>query len=162
MRSAEPRSTNAFHSSPRISRAIAASTAGGIGSPCFRSEPRTRKVADSPPSVSKAQRQKIIGVGNFDQREFPVSLTNTIRDFNKATATTNTSQIGQYNVPVVLVIKKNSSTLKNLPEWLREHSVHQGTQMVGQPERLSARGRKGIRIVNRGHYHMIQILSPLV
>jgi hypothetical protein len=83
--------------------------------------------------ANKAQRQKIIGVGNFDQREFPVSLTNTIRDFNKATATTNTSQIGQYNVPVVLVIKKNTSTLKNLLEWLKEHSVHQGTQMVSQP-----------------------------
>lgn len=82
---------------------------------------------------NRAQRQKIIGVGQFDQREFPVSLTNTLRDFNKATATTNTSQIGQYNVPVVLVIKKNSSTLKNLLEWLKEHSVHQGTQMVSQP-----------------------------
>lgn len=83
--------------------------------------------------ANKAQRQKIIGVGTFDQREFPVSLTNTLRDFNKATATTNTSQVGQYNVPVVLVIKKNSSTLKNLLEWLKEHSVHQGTQMVSQP-----------------------------
>lgn len=83
--------------------------------------------------ANMAQRQKIIGVGTFDQREFPVSLTNTLRDFNKATATTNTSQIGQYNVPVVLVIKKNSSTLKNLLEWLKEHSVHQGTQMVSQP-----------------------------
>lgn len=83
--------------------------------------------------TNKAQRQKLIGVGQFDQREFPVSLTNTLRDFNKATATTNTSQIGQYNVPVVLVIKKNSSTLKNLLEWLKEHSVHQGTQMVSQP-----------------------------
>lgn len=83
--------------------------------------------------ANKAQRQKLIGVGQFDQREFPVSLTNTLRDFNKATATTNTSQIGQYNVPVVLVIKKNSSTLKNLLEWLKEHSVHQGTQMVSQP-----------------------------
>ena len=83
--------------------------------------------------ANKAQRQKIIGVGQFDQREFPVSLTNTLRDFNKATATTNTSQIGQYNVPVVLVIKKNSSTLKNLLEWLKEHSVHQGSQMVSQP-----------------------------
>ena len=83
--------------------------------------------------VNKAQRQKLIGVGQFDQREFPVSLTNTLRDFNKATATTNTSQIGQYNVPVVLVIKKNSSTLKNLLEWLKEHSVQQGTQMVNQP-----------------------------
>lgn len=83
--------------------------------------------------VNKAQRQKLIGVGQFDQREFPVSLTNTLRDFNKATATTNTSQIAQYNVPVVLVIKKNSSTLKNLLEWLKEHSVQQGTQMVNQP-----------------------------
>lgn len=83
--------------------------------------------------VNKAQRQKLIGVGQFDQREFPVSLTNTLRDFNKATATTNTSQIGQYNVPVVLVIKKNPSTLKNLLEWLKEHSVQQGTQMVNQP-----------------------------
>ena len=83
--------------------------------------------------ANKAQRQKIIGVGTFDQREFPVSLTNTLRDFNKATATTNTSQIGQYNVPVVLVIKKNPSTLKNLLEWLKEHSVQQSTQMVSQP-----------------------------
>lgn len=83
--------------------------------------------------ANRGQRQKIIGVGKFDQREFPVSLTNTLRDFNKATATTNTSQIGQYNVPVVLVIKKNSNTLKNLLEWLKEHSVHQGTQMVSQP-----------------------------
>lgn len=82
---------------------------------------------------NRAQRQKIIGVGTFDQRYFPVSLTNTLRDFNKATATTNTSQIGQYNVPVVLVIKKNTSTLKNLLEWLKEHSVHQGSQMVSQP-----------------------------
>jgi len=83
--------------------------------------------------ANKAQRQKLIGVGTFDQREFPVSLTNTLRDFNKATATTNTSQIAQYNVPVVLVIKKNSSTLKNLLEWLKEHSAHQSTQMVSQP-----------------------------
>ena len=83
--------------------------------------------------ANKAQRQKIIGVGQFDQREFPVSLTNTLRDFNKATATTNTSQIGQYNVPVVLVIKKNASTLKNLLEWLEEHSATGATRMVSQP-----------------------------
>ena len=83
--------------------------------------------------ANKAQRQKIIGVGQFDRREFPVSLTNTLRDFNKAKATGDSSQIGQYNVPVVLVIKKNSSTLKNLLEWLREYSAHEGTQMVSQP-----------------------------
>lgn len=83
--------------------------------------------------VDKAQRQKLIGVGQFDQREFPVSLTNTMRDFNKAMATTFTAQLSQFNVPVVLVIKKNSSTLKNLLEWLKEHSAHESTQMVSQP-----------------------------
>lgn len=84
-------------------------------------------------SADRGKKHKIIGVGNFDQRHFPVSLTNSIKDFNKATATTNTSQIGSYNVPVVLVIKKNASTLKNLVEWLREHSVSSGSEMVEQP-----------------------------
>lgn len=83
--------------------------------------------------ANKAQRQKTIGVGRFGDSEFPVSLTNTLRDFNKATATTNNSQIGQYNVPVVLVIKKNSSTLKNLLEWLEEHSATGASKMVSQP-----------------------------
>ena len=62
-----------------------------------------------------------------------MSLTTAVKDFNKATATTNTSQIGSYNVPVILVIKKNASTLKNLVEWLQEHSVSSGSQMVEQP-----------------------------
>lgn len=84
-------------------------------------------------SRDKDKRQKIIGVGKFDQREFPVSLTNSIKDFNKATATTNTSSVGQLNVPMVLVIKKNSSTLKNLIEWLQEHSVSAASQMVEYP-----------------------------
>lgn len=84
-------------------------------------------------SVDKGKKQKIIGVGNFDQRHFPVSLTNSIKDFNKATATTNTSQIGSYNVPVILVIKKNASTLKNLVEWLSEHSIASASEMVEQP-----------------------------
>lgn len=81
----------------------------------------------------RAEAQKIIGVGRFDQTRFPVSLTTSLRDFNKATATTNTSQIGQYSVPVVLVIKKNASTLKNLVEWLKEHSAGAASEMVEQP-----------------------------
>src|SRR3546814_5200939 len=80
-------------------------------------------------------RPRTIGVGNFDDRRVPVSLTNTIKDFNKATATTNTSQISSYAVPVVLVIKKNSRTLGNLVDWLKEHSVSRGSEMVDQPMR---------------------------
>lgn len=84
-------------------------------------------------SRDKDKRQKIIGVGNFDQRHFPVSLTNTTKDFNKATATTIAVSMGQLNVPVVLVIKKNANTLKHLVEWLREHSVSMGSQLVEEP-----------------------------
>lgn len=76
---------------------------------------------------------KIIGVGTFDDRRVPVSLTTTLRDFNKATATTNTSQIASYREPVILVIKKNSRTLGNLIDWLREHSAGRYSEMVDQP-----------------------------
>lgn len=76
---------------------------------------------------------RAIGVGTFDDRKAPVSLTTTLRDFNKATATTNTSQIASYAVPVVLVIKKNSRTLANLVDWLKEHSTTRGSELVDQP-----------------------------
>lgn len=75
----------------------------------------------------------IIGVGHFDPNNTPVSLTNTLRDFNKATASTNTSEIDSYKVPVVLVIKKRSSTLKNLLQWLKDNSARGDSEMIDQP-----------------------------
>lgn len=78
-------------------------------------------------------RPRAIGVGKFDDRRAPVSLTTTLKDFNRATATTNTSQIASYAVPVVLVIKKNPATLANLVDWLKEHSTAHGSDMVDQP-----------------------------
>ena len=84
-------------------------------------------------TVGTRDRPKKIGVGLYDDRKVPVSLTNTIKDFNKATATSNTSQIASYAVPVVLVIKKNTHTLKNLIEWLREHSADGAAEMINQP-----------------------------
>lgn len=78
-------------------------------------------------------RPRYIGVGTFDHRRSPVSLTTTLRDFNKGTATTNTSEIASYSVPVVLVIKKNYRTLSNLIDWLREHSTGRYSEMVDQP-----------------------------
>ena len=83
--------------------------------------------------IGTREKPKLIGVAEFDDRFTPVSLTNTIRDFNKSTATSNTSQIASYAVPVVLVIKKNTHTLRNLTEWLREHSANHSSEMVDQP-----------------------------
>lgn len=75
----------------------------------------------------------IIGVGHFNPSNTPVSLTNTLRDFNKATASTNTSEIDSYKVPVVLVIKKNHRTLANLLDWLKDNSARGDQEMIDQP-----------------------------
>ena len=65
----------------------------------------------------------MIGVGKFNPNNRPVGLTNTLKDFNKSTASTNTSEIDSYKVPVVLVIKKNYRTLSNLIDWLSDNSA---------------------------------------
>jgi len=77
--------------------------------------------------------KNVIGVGKFDPSRTPVSLTNTLRDFHKDTASTNTSEIDSYKVPVILVIKKNHRTLANLLEWLRENSARGDSEMIDQP-----------------------------
>jgi hypothetical protein len=83
--------------------------------------------------ASAARGSRAIGVGIYDDACPPVSLTTSKSDFNKTTATNNKSQIGSYNVPVVLVIKKNTNTLKNLIDWLRENSARGDAEMIDQP-----------------------------
>lgn len=76
---------------------------------------------------------KFVGVGRFDQTRRPVTFTNFLRDFNKPTATGVGIPLQNLNEPAIFVIKKNSSTLKNLIEWLREHSAHGDTDRVDEP-----------------------------
>ena len=62
-----------------------------------------------------------------------VTFTNTLRDFNKMTATGVGIPLQNLTEPAVFVIKKNSSTLKNLIEWLKEHSSRGGTSSIDEP-----------------------------
>ncbi|WP_075657184.1 Z1 domain-containing protein [Pseudochrobactrum sp. B5] len=80
----------------------------------------------------KANRREI-GVGLLETGRFPVTLTTSLQDFKKTTATTNRSQIDSYKVPVALVIKKNSNTLKNLISWLKENSAEGDALTINQP-----------------------------
>lgn len=77
--------------------------------------------------------ERAIGVGRIDQTRRPVTFTNSLRDFNKAMATSVGISLQNLNEPAVFVIKKNSSTLRNLLEWLKEHSARSGTQSVDAP-----------------------------
>ncbi len=89
---------------------------------------------DSTPWLSRRE-DKLIGVGKFgfDQKRRPFTLTNSLKDFNKTMATSVGISLDALNVPTVLVIKKNSSTLKNLLEWLQEHNAKRGGKTIEAP-----------------------------
>ncbi|SEB20574.1 Z1 domain-containing protein [Pedobacter hartonius] len=62
------------------------------------------------------------GIGNGGKHLTPYSLTTTQRDFNRQDADRLAQGINfeTVNVPVLLVIKKNTSTLKSVIEWLEK------------------------------------------
>lgn len=61
-----------------------------------------------------------VGVGLLDFRRRPASFTSATRDFNAAGANQVGVDIHAFNEPMVFVIKKNPTTLKNLINWLKE------------------------------------------
>ena len=68
-------------------------------------------------------KEKLIGVGKIDGRYNPVSLTTVRSDFDSQTANRIHAQIGQFNTPLIFVIKKNVSILKTLNNWLSSNNL---------------------------------------
>ncbi|MBK9241032.1 MAG: Z1 domain-containing protein [Acidobacteria bacterium] len=83
--------------------------------------------------LSAAGPEQIIGVGRIDSTRRPVTFTTSKRDFNKVVATGVGVPLQNLTEPAVFVIKKQANTLKNLIEWLREHSARQGGRSVSAP-----------------------------
>ena len=81
----------------------------------------------------KVPTQTLVGVGRFDSRRRPNSFTTSQRDFNKAIADSISIPLQNLVEPVVFVIKKNSSTLRNLIEWLAAQNARHGTETVREP-----------------------------
>ena len=88
---------------------------------------------DSASLLSSSRTDKFVGVGRFDRNRRPITFTNTLRDFNKTTATGVGVRLQDLRVPAIFVIKKNSSTLRNLLEWLAEHSAIDGEGNIDTP-----------------------------
>jgi len=70
--------------------------------------------------------EKIVGVGkfNFDPKHYPISITTSHTDFNRANATQRQETIDHYNQPLVFVLKKNVTILKNLIDWLKNNNLN--------------------------------------
>jgi len=66
---------------------------------------------------------KIIGVGEYDSTKAPVTLTTNTQDFNKTIANQLGTQINNFKEPVVFVLKKNVSILRNLIDWLKSNNL---------------------------------------
>lgn len=68
-----------------------------------------------------------IGVGCFDPGyPHPATLTNIYEDFNKSTAEKSGWKLNDFSKPIILVIKKNVTTLKSLHKWLKELNSKDG------------------------------------
>ena len=68
--------------------------------------------------------KKPIGVASFGSERQPVCFTTAKEDFKKNNATSIAMKLGALREPVILVLKKNPSTLKNLHEWLSGNNRH--------------------------------------
>lgn len=74
-----------------------------------------------------------IGVSRFSSTKTPITLTNATSDFNTRIAEAAGMEISALNVPLVLVIKKNPSTLRNLTNWLRAYNTGWARSLVDAP-----------------------------
>lgn len=70
-------------------------------------------------AMIKQKENNVVGVGNYNPSVHPLVLTSTANDFKAAIANNLSIKIGQLNQPILFVIKKNVSTLKNLNKWLK-------------------------------------------
>ncbi|MCB9147562.1 MAG: Z1 domain-containing protein [Caldilineaceae bacterium] len=70
------------------------------------------------------EQKKVIGVGKFSNDKKPAYFTTNTKDFRKAVANQIGVGIGDLKEPVVLIIKKNKSTLENLIDWLKHNNPH--------------------------------------
>lgn len=64
--------------------------------------------------------RRSIGVGLERGYPHPATLTNINEDFNKNTAAKSGWKINDFSKPIILVIKKNVTTLTALHKWLKE------------------------------------------
>lgn len=69
---------------------------------------------------SDPEDRRPIGVGLEPGYPHPATLTNINEDFNKNTATKSGWKINDFSKPIILVIKKNVTTLTALHRWLKD------------------------------------------
>lgn len=73
--------------------------------------------------ITEKQGDSLVGVGKLEESRLAITFTNRKNDFRKNIADSLAVNAGQLSEPVILVVKKNTSTLKNLVNWLDTSSI---------------------------------------
>lgn len=104
-----------------------------------------------------------VGVGKDDSSRQPTTFTNTISDFRKSVAEQVRLPIKNLREPVVLVIKKNAHTLRNLIEWLRTHNAHHlHSSTIEEPMLLIDDEADNASINIRHHMEEVSTINGLI
>ncbi|MBY5807644.1 endonuclease [Rhizobium leguminosarum] len=83
--------------------------------------------------LGSSRGDRIIGVGRYDSSRHPWTFTTSVRDFNSTGAGQGGGNLDSLSVPAVFVIKKNSSTLRILLEWLEGYNRRRGAKTISAP-----------------------------
>lgn len=84
-------------------------------------------------SSDPIDKRKKIGVGLNQGYPHPATLTNVISDFNKKTATESGWELNDFSKPIILIIKKNVTTLTALHKWLKELNAERDGRISDVP-----------------------------
>ena len=86
---------------------------------------------DSDAITKQDSNDNIIGVGKYCNEEItPILLTTKTNDFKIQTAKNVALDLKSLNRPIVFVVKKNVSTLKNLNKWLKTFNKSSGDGQI--------------------------------
>lgn len=79
--------------------------------------------------------RRIIGVGlSKEDYPHPATLTTVNDDFNNSTAARSGWKINDFSKPIILIIKKNVTTLKALFNWLKAMNATDATDATGNDQ----------------------------
>lgn len=82
---------------------------------------------------SDPENNRNIGVGLEPGYPHPVTITNINEDFNKKTAEKSGWKINDFSKPIILIIKKNVTTLTALYKWLKALNAEGGDRISDVP-----------------------------
>jgi hypothetical protein len=80
--------------------------------------------------AGQIKKDRAVGVGLVDARHYAGVFTSRSKDFNKDLMNQLGFRLDDFQVPVLVVVKKNKRILNNLESWLRGYNLGSGTQIA--------------------------------